>query len=78
MIELPNPRNTTFPVVPDTANDVEAIKEYLTRLVNELEDYTRGSFDNVYAIVSTGTSGSFIDSLGNTVTVVSGIITGLA
>ena len=78
-LTLPNPRSTVFiPVVPDKATDAEAIKTYLKSLTLELERQFGRQFDNVYSIVSTGTSGSFVDSDGNTVTVESGIITGLS
>ena len=80
-VELPNSRNIFLPQLPEDLSDPKVVREYMQRLVTEMEKaYTR-NFDNVDAVrnvVHSGTSGTFIDSLGATVTVVNGIITALS
>ena len=75
-VNLPNPRNVAYPAVPEDIVDPK-VKEYLKQLVGILERSYSKAFDNTYAIVSTGTDGTFVASGGNTITVSSGIITGL-
>jgi hypothetical protein len=76
-LNLPNPRNVFLPEVPDDLKGKPEGK-YLQDLKTTLELQFAKSFDNVYSLVSTGASGSFVDSGGNTVTVQSGIITSLS
>jgi len=77
-INLPGARGVFLPALPPSFAGVSDAYEYVKNLKSSLEREFTKTFDNVYTIVSTGTSGSFVDSLGATVTVVNGIITGLA
>ena len=77
-INLPGARNVFLPSLPPSLSSVSGVVEYLENLKSALEKEFSKGFENVYTILSTGTSGSFVDSLGATVTVVNGIITGLA
>ena len=78
-IELPNPR-TIFPVtVPSSIQD-PALVEYLDYLRRAIEEVYIKAFDNADAIrsvINTGTTGTFVDSTGNTITVKDGLITAL-
>lgn len=74
-LELPNPRSVFLPVVPSSVTG--ELKEYLNSLVLAIEQQFSRQFDNTYHIVSTGTSGTFVDSSGNTITVANGIIMNL-
>ena len=76
-LNLPNPRNIFLPDIP-TSLKGKPEGDYLQDLKTSLELQFAKGFDNVYSIVSTGTSGSFVDSGGNTITVQSGIITSLS
>jgi hypothetical protein len=79
-VNLLHPRKTFLPKVPADIEDKE-LREYLSRLTDALENMYTKLVDNddiVVSMVNTGTSGSFDDSAGGTVTVVKGIITGLA
>ena len=84
-INLPNARGVFLPKVPMEIED-KATRDYLDRLKREIETQFARAFDNAYQIVSTtvitnlstGTSGSFDDSAGNTVTVATGLITALS
>lgn len=76
-LNLPNPRNVFLPELPPTLKGKPEY-QYLQDLKTALEKQFSKEFDNVYSIVSTGASGTFVDSGGNTVTVQSGIITGLS
>ena len=76
-LSLPNGSNVFLPKVPPDLSENAGLSEYLQKLVTALEERFRKDFDNTHFIVSTGTSGSFTDSAGNTITVESGIITSL-
>lgn len=76
-LNLPNPRNVFLPELPPSLKGKPEY-QYLQDLKTALEKQFSKEFDNVYSIVSTGASGTFVDSGGNTVTVQSGIITGLS
>jgi hypothetical protein len=76
-LNLPNPRNIFLPEVPASLKG-KPEGDYLQNLKTALELQFAKGFDNIYSVVSTGTSGSFVDSGGNTVTVQSGIITSLS
>ena len=75
-LTLPNGGNVFLPMIPKEMN--KETSEYIQKMVTVLEERFRKDFENVNYILSTGTSGSFVDSDGNTVTVQSGIITALA
>lgn len=75
-LNLPNPRNVFLPEVP-AALKGKPEGEYLQNLKTALELQFAKGFDNVYSILSTGTSGTFVGSGGETVTVQSGIIISL-
>ena len=78
-IDLPNSRVTFIPQVPQDIQDA-SVKTYLGRLKVELEGIHKKAFDNADAIrsvINTGTSGTFVDSDGNTITVTDGLITSL-
>lgn len=74
-LNLPNPRSAFLPVVPEVED--KALSNYLKQLVETLEKHLAGQFDNVYSILSTGTSGTFKSSAGDTITVSNGVITAL-
>lgn len=79
-IELPNGRNVFITAVPDEVKDA-AMKDYLVTVVREVRDMYVKLFDNddaIRSVINTGTSGTFVDSDSNTVTVADGLITGLA
>ena len=76
-LNLPNPRNVFLPSLPQSMREIKDVEKYLNDLKTALELQLAKSFDNTYSIVSTGTSGTFVDSAGSTITVVSGIITSL-
>lgn len=76
-INLPNPRSVFIPVLPPSFSSLADVYTYIDRLKNALEKEFTKAFDNTYSVVSTGTSGTFVDSNGNTITVVNGIITSL-
>jgi hypothetical protein len=76
-LNLPNPRNVFLPVLPLSMRDMKDVEKYLQDLRTALELQFSKQFDNVYSIVSTGTSGTFVASGGATVTVQSGVITSL-
>jgi len=78
-INLPNGRTTFTPKVPEI--DDQELTDYLNALRTQIDKVHAMAFDNADAIrsvINTGTSGSFVDSDGNTVTVVDGLITALA
>jgi hypothetical protein len=76
-INLPNPRNVFLPAVPHGTLDEATIRRYLEDLKTALELQLSKQFDNTYTILSTGVTGTFVDSGSNTITVVNGIITNL-
>ena len=76
-INLPNARNVFLPELPPSMRGKPEY-QYLQDLKTALELQFAKGFDNVYSVVSTGTSGTFVDSGGNTLTVQSGIITSLS
>ena len=79
MVDLPSARRTFVPKVPAEIQD-EAIRKYLDTLREAIEEVHTKAFDNadrIRAVINTGTSGSFVDSDGNTVTVTTGLITAL-
>jgi hypothetical protein len=76
-LNLPNPRNVFLPELPLSVREVSDIEKYLKDLRAALELQFSKGFDNTYSIVSTGTSGTFTASGGNTITVQSGIITSI-
>jgi hypothetical protein len=76
-LNLPNPRNVFLPEVPASLKG-KPEGEYLQSLKTALELQFAKGFDNVYSVVSTGTSGTFVGSGGGTITVQSGIITALS
>ena len=75
-LSLPNPRNVFLPELPQSMRGKPEY-QYLQDLKTALELAISKAFDNTYSIVSTGTSGTFVDSGSNTITVQSGIITSL-
>ena len=76
-INLPGARNVFLPSLPPLLNSITGVADYLKDLKLSLEKEFSKSFENVYTILSTGTSGTFKDSGGNTVTVTNGIIVSL-
>jgi len=76
-LNLPNPRNVFLPELPLSMRGKPEF-QYLQDLKTALELQFGKVFDNTYSVVSTGTSGTFVDSGGNTVTVQSGVITNLS
>jgi len=76
-LNLPNPRNVFLPELPLSMRGKPEF-QYLQDLKTALELQFGKVFDNVYSVVSTGTSGTFVDSGGNTVTVQSGVVTSLS
>lgn len=79
-VNLPNTRNVFMPEVPHGLED-RLLRDYLETLVREVDRMYTKLFDNDDAIrnvINTGTSGTFVDSDGNTVTVSDGLITALA
>lgn len=76
-INLPGPRNVFLPPVPDAIQD-KALRDYLIELKRSMEAQLPRQFENAYAIVSTGTSGTFKSSAGDTITISSGIVTGIS
>lgn len=77
-LSLPRGKSIFLPKLPPELTDFRETHKYLQALVTEVEAQLREGFTNVNFILSTGTSGTFDDSAGNTVTVQSGIITALA
>jgi len=77
-INLPGGRNVFLPSLPLSFSDLASVHEYMSDMKIAIEKQLAKSFENVYAIVNTGTTGTFVDSAGNTVTVTNGIITALA
>ena len=75
-LTLPNPGNIFLPSIPKGLDPV--MTKYLEDLTRVLIDLHKKSFDNTYSIVSTGTSGTFKSSAGDSITVQSGVITALA
>lgn len=79
-INLIHGRKIFLPKVPNNIEDV-AMQQYVSRLSDAIENmYTKLVDNDSVAIdtINTGTSGSFVDSDGNTITVTNGLITGLA
>lgn len=77
-LNLPNPRNVFLPVLPQSLRELKDVEKYLQDLKTALELQLAKTFDNTYSIMSTGTTGTFVASGGATITVQSGVITGLA
>lgn len=75
-LSLPNPRNVFLPELPLSMRGKPEY-QYLQDLKTSLELQFAKEFDNVYSILSTGASGTFVKSGGGTVTVQSGIIIAL-
>ncbi len=50
--ELPNSGNTTLSLPPNTANDIAAMRNYMKRLVGELERAFGKQFDNTAAVAA--------------------------
>ncbi len=76
-INLPGGRNVFLPSLPPSLREVSEVVTYLKDFKSAIEKEFSKSFDNVYTLVATGTSGTFKDSAGNTVTVTNGIIVSL-
>jgi len=72
-LNLPNPRNAFLPELPQSMRGKPEY-QYLQDLKTALELQLAKQFDNTYSILSTGTSTTFVDSSGKTVTVTNGII----
>lgn len=51
-VELPNSGNTTLSLPPNTANDLAAMRNYLKRLVGELEKAIGKQFDNTSSVAA--------------------------
>ena len=79
-LTLPNPRSVFIPEPPREITDPVMVR-YLTDVMEAVMQMHQRLFDNDYyitSIINTGTSGSFVDSDGNTITVADGLITDLA
>jgi hypothetical protein len=76
-LNLPNPRNVFLPELPKDMKGKPEYK-YLQDLKTSLELHFAKGFDNTYSILSTGASGTFVDSSGKTVTITNGIITNVS
>ena len=77
-INLLHGRKVFLPKVPDVED--AQVKEYLSKLSDAVENIYTKLVDNdgvAVAAINTGTSGTFDDSAGNTITIVDGIITSL-
>jgi len=77
-INLPGARNVFLPSLPPSVREVSEIATYLKDFKAAVEKEFSKSFDNTYTILSTGTSGTFKSSAGDTITIVNGIVTALA
>lgn len=78
-IDLPEAGQVFLPEVPDGV-DV-GTKNFLEALRKNMIQVTQGLFHNdrnIADVVDSGTSGTFVASGGNTITVTNGIITGLS
>lgn len=76
-LTLPRGGAIFLPQLPTEFTDLKQTHKYLQDLITEIELQLREARVNTSFVLDTGTSGTFVDSDGNTVTVQSGIITGL-
>lgn len=79
-VNLVHARRIFLPKVPPEIEDAK-LKDYLQRLTDAIENMNAALVDNdgvAVSSINTGTSGTFDDSAGGTVTVADGLITGLA
>lgn len=77
-VELPSAGEISAPEVPPHIKQNDArLYEYLQSLKRQMEELSRGLFDNTLAIttaINSGTSGTFTLSSGGSIIITSGIV----